>query len=78
MLPFEMRTVLYGIHLFNDVGHKHGRYIYMKWKEGEREQDGRETERECAREGGWLQEEVASVVKMTVEENGPLVIRIGF
>jgi len=50
MLPFEMRTVLYGIHLFNDVGHKHGCYIYMKWKEGEREQDSRETERESVRE----------------------------
>jgi len=37
----------------------------------------RETERECAREGGWLQEEVASVVKITVEENGPFGIRIG-
>ncbi len=33
-------------------------HIYMKWQEGEREQDARETEREkeresvCAREGG--------------------------
>jgi hypothetical protein len=49
LLPFEMRTVLYGIHLFNDVGHKHGSYIYMKWKEGEREQDAGETERVCER-----------------------------
>jgi len=45
MLPFEMRTVLYRIPLFNDVGHKHRSYIYMKWKEGEREQDAGETER---------------------------------
>jgi hypothetical protein len=74
-----MRTVLYGIHLFDDVGHKHVSYIYMKQKEGEREQDARETEREraCAREGGWLREEVALVVKMAIEENGPFRIRIG-
>jgi hypothetical protein len=54
MLPFEMRTVLYGIRLFNDVGHRHRCYIYMKWKEVEREQDSRETERESVqeREGG--------------------------
>jgi hypothetical protein len=77
MLPFEMRTVLYGICLFNDVRHKHRSNIYMKQKEGEREQDARETERVCVREGAWLREEVALVVKMTVEENGPFGIRIG-
>jgi hypothetical protein len=37
----------------------------------------RQGERVCAREGGWLHEEVASVVKMTVEENRPFGIRIG-
>jgi hypothetical protein len=42
MLPFEMRTVLYGIRLFNDTGHKHGSNIYMKRKEGGREQDSGE------------------------------------
>jgi hypothetical protein len=68
-----MRTVVYRICLFNDVRHKHGSYFYMKRKEGEREQDSRETERE----GGWQQEEVASVVKTTVEENGPFGIIIG-
>jgi hypothetical protein len=46
MLPFEMRTALYGIHLFNDVRHKHGSYIYMKRKEGGREPDSRETKKE--------------------------------
>jgi hypothetical protein len=46
MLPFEMRTVLYGICLFNDARHKHGSNIYMKWKEGGREQDSGETEKE--------------------------------
>ncbi len=51
----------------------------MKQKEGGREQDSGETEREreSAREGGWQQEKVASVVKMTVEENRPFGIRIG-
>jgi len=29
------------------------------------------------RERGWLREEVASVVKTAVEENGPFRIRIG-
>ncbi len=78
MLPFEMRTVLYGIRLFNDAGHKHrSTNIYMKWKEGWREQGSGETERESVREGGWLREEVALVVKTTVEENGPFGIRIG-
>ena len=43
---FEMRTDLYGICLFNDNQHKHGCHIYMKWKEGEREQGSRETEKE--------------------------------
>jgi hypothetical protein len=50
MLPFEMRTVLYAIRFFNDVGHKHGSNIYMKRKEEGREQDSGETEREW--EGG--------------------------
>jgi hypothetical protein len=74
-----MRTVLYGIRLFNDKVYKHGHHIYMKWKEGEREQDTGETkrERECVREGGWQRVEVVSVVKMTYEENGPFGIRIG-
>jgi len=31
----------------------------------------------CVREGGWQQEEIASVIKMTVEENRPFGIRIG-
>jgi hypothetical protein len=57
----------------------------MKQKEGEREQDAGEIETErvwvcvcvCVRKVGWLQEEVASVVKMTVEENRPFGIRKG-
>jgi hypothetical protein len=73
-----MRTVIYRIHLFNHVGHKHRPYICMKWKEGkESKMPERQRGRVCAREGGWLREEVASVVKMTVEENGPFRIRTG-
>jgi len=34
------------------IGNKHGCHIYMKWKEGEREQDTGETERECVCERG--------------------------
>ncbi len=51
------------------------RHIYMKWKEGAREQDAGETqrERECAKEGRQLQTEVASVVKMAVEETDHLL-----
>jgi hypothetical protein len=45
----------------------------MKRKEGEREQDSGERERE----GGWHQVEVASVVKIIAEENGMVGIRIG-
>jgi hypothetical protein len=54
MVPFEMRSSLYGICLLSDVGHKHGWYIYMKQKEEEKEQDAGETERDSVleREGG--------------------------
>jgi hypothetical protein len=54
MLPFVMRTVLYRICLFNDARHKHGSNIYMKGKEGGREHDSEEAERERVweREGG--------------------------
>ncbi len=43
---FGMRTVLYRIRLFKDNITKHRHHIYMKRKEGGREQDSRETERE--------------------------------
>ncbi len=45
-----MRTGLYGIRLFNDTSFRHGHHNYMKWKEGEREQENGETERESVRE----------------------------
>ncbi len=50
MVPFEMRSSLYGFRLFSDVRHKHGCYIYMKQKEEEKDQDTGETERESVRE----------------------------
>ncbi len=46
-------------------------------RRGKRAREQRDQEREGVREGGWLGEEVASVVKTTVEENGPFGIRIG-
>jgi len=46
-------------------------------RKGKRARQQRDQIREGVREQGWLQEEVASVVKMTVEENGPFGIRIG-
>jgi hypothetical protein len=50
MFTFEMRTVPYKINLFNDNAYTNGDHIYMKRKEGEREQDSRETEGEDVRE----------------------------
>jgi hypothetical protein len=71
-VTFEMRTVLYGMHLFNDNVSKHGHHIYMNREEGGKEQDSRETEREresvCERDGAWQREEVVSVVKLTIGE----------
>jgi hypothetical protein len=52
-------------------------YLYEMERRGKRARQRRDREREGVREGGWLREEVASVVKMTVEENGPFGIRIG-
>ncbi len=49
-VTFEMRTVLYVIHLLNEDVHKHGRHFYMKWKEGKLEQDSGETHTERERE----------------------------
>jgi hypothetical protein len=72
-----MRTVLYGICLFNDNPSKYGHHIYVERKEGERELDNGETERECSRDGVQQREAVASVVKMAVGENGIVGIRIG-
>ncbi len=46
MLPFEMRTVFSGIPLFIDNLKVDARGFYIKRKEGERERDSGETERE--------------------------------
>ncbi len=45
-------------------------------RRGKRARQWRDIKRESVREGGWKQEEVASVVKM-IAENGPFGIRIG-
>jgi len=47
-------------------------YLYEMERWGKRGRQRRDRERDGVREGGWLREEVASVVKMTVEENGQL------
>ena len=52
-------------------------YLYETERRGKRARQRRDREGERAREGGWQREEVGSVVKMTVEENGPFGIRIG-
>jgi hypothetical protein len=44
-------------------------------RRGKRARQWRDIKRETVREGGWLREEVMSVVKMTVGENGPFGIR---
>ncbi len=73
-----MRRVLYGIHLFNDNRVQTRMfYLYETERRGKRARCQRDRHRECVREGGWLREEVASVVKMIVEENGLFWIRIG-
>jgi hypothetical protein len=47
-----MRTVLYGIHLFNDNRkHKWSSYLYEMEKRGKRARHRRDRERMCAREG---------------------------
>jgi hypothetical protein len=64
-----MRTVLSGICLFNDPDQIKRTHFYIKWKRRGREQDSRETERECVCEtacGG--NGKIASVVKMNVGE----------
>jgi hypothetical protein len=46
-------------------------------RRGQRAKQRRDRKRECVREGGWLQEEVASVIKTAVEENGRFGTSIG-
>jgi hypothetical protein len=67
MLPFEMRTVLSEMRLFNDDPFRHGHHIYMKCERRERVQDNGETgrDRDRERDRAWQREEVVSVVKWT-------------
>ncbi len=52
-------------------------FIWNGKKGKESKTDERPREREGVRAWGWLQEEVASIVKMTFEDSGPFGIRIG-
>jgi hypothetical protein len=67
-VTFEMRTVLFGMRLFNDNISKHEHHIYMKRKEGGREPNSGERESVCVRDRVWQREDVASVVKRTIGE----------
>ncbi len=58
-VTFEMRTVLYGIHLFNDNSSKDRHHIYIKQKEGKESKIAeRQRESVCERDGVWQREEV--------------------
>jgi hypothetical protein len=48
--------------------HEQSSYLYETERRGKRARHRRDRERECAREGEQLQNEVASVVKMAIEE----------
>jgi hypothetical protein len=50
------------------ISNTDNRPIYIKWKEGEKRLAGRETERECVRDGELLKMEVVLVVKTAVAE----------
>ncbi len=78
MLPFEMRTVLSEIHLFNDNLFRHGHHTYMKYKRRERVQDSRETKRERLCERQSMAEGGGSVsCKMGRRRNVMGEIRVG-
>jgi hypothetical protein len=65
-----MRTVLYGIRLFNDNRiQTRLSYLYETERRGKRVRCWRDREKECSGEEQGLQEEVASVIFTTVEED---------
>jgi hypothetical protein len=77
-VTLEMRTVLYGMRLFNDNISKHEHHIYMKRKEGGREQNSGETERECVRDEHGMAERGGSIsCKMGHWRNVMSKLRIG-
>jgi hypothetical protein len=63
-----MRTVLYGICLFNDADQIKRTHFYIKRIWRGRKQDSGETERVCVRDCTWGKGEIASVIKLTVRE----------
>ncbi len=66
-----MRTVLSGIHLFNDNLKIVGEHFYIKRKRRGREQDSRETERECVwvRGSAWWKRRDSIGHKMSHKRN---------
>ncbi len=59
-VTFEMRTTLYGIHLFNDKLEVIARDFISKWKEALKRRD---RERVCVRGRLLQQKDLASVIK---------------
>jgi len=61
--------VLVYLILNNDRVQWFARFFYIKWKEGGREQDRRETERECVREAELCSKRKKTVaIKQTIRE----------
>jgi hypothetical protein len=62
-VTFEMRTTLYGVHLFNDNLEVIARDFISKQKEGERALKRRDRERVCVRGRLLQQKDLVSVIK---------------
>ena len=56
----------------NNEKNEQSSYLYETERRSKKARHWRDRQRECAREGGQLQIEVASVVKMAVGETGHL------
>ncbi len=63
-----MSADIYCQNINNKRKHEQFSYLYETKRRGKRARCWRDRERECEREGGLLQAEVASVVKKTVGE----------
>jgi hypothetical protein len=79
-VTFEMRKFLSGICLFNDTTLNVRHHFILNGKRGEEcdiAERQRERESVCERDSAWQREEVASVVKWSIEENVMGEIRVG-
>ncbi len=56
----------------NNEKHEQSSYLYETERRSKKARHWRDRQRECAREGGYLQTDVASVVKMAIEETDRL------